>query len=162
MQSYLKFLYIFFLVFFLDLVMRSTRSSPEVLGYCLDQLSFMIFRCDSLDPLFLQHFVDRMEDSFMASFLPDDDSNIPSTSRGNLELRFTNQYGLDKDSEEPISLGVGILVLKVLYLNIDQFSLPFTYSRFYYSLPFLSSRMLATLKTAVTDRPLMAPIHCWF
>lgn len=111
--------FIAFLFFKLvDLVMRSTRSSPEVLGYCLDQLSFMIYRCETLDPLFLQHFVDKMEDSFMASYLPDDDSAIPSTSRNNLEVRMSNQYGLDKDSDEPISLGVGILVLKVLNLTV--------------------------------------------
>lgn len=96
----------------LDLVIRSTRSSPEVLGYALDQLSFMIYRCDTLDPLFLTYLTDKMEDIFMASYLPDDDSEIPSTSHSSLELNMTNQYGLDKDSEEPIALGIGILVLK--------------------------------------------------
>ncbi|KAE8746145.1 hypothetical protein FOCC_FOCC007146 [Frankliniella occidentalis] len=97
----------------LDLMMRSTRSSPDVLGYCLDQLSFMVYRCDTLDQLFLQYLVDRMEDKFMASYLPDSDTSIPSTSRGSsLEIRMSDQYGLDKDSEEPIALGIGILVLK--------------------------------------------------
>ncbi|KAK3913826.1 Fanconi anemia group D2 protein [Frankliniella fusca] len=97
----------------LDLMVRCTRSSHEVLGYCLDQLSFMIYRCQNLEHLFIQYLVDRMEDTFMASYLPDDDSGIQSTSRGSsLEIRLKDQYCLDKDSEEPIALGIGILVLK--------------------------------------------------
>lgn len=91
----------------------------------------MIYRCDTLDPYFLQYLVDKVEDIFMASYLPDE-TDIPSTSRGtSLEMHLTNQYCLDKDSDEPIALGIGILVLKVpvfcLFMSLILICYPLCY-----------------------------------
>lgn len=107
----------FKILYFSDLVFRSTRTTPEALGYCLDQLSFMIYRCHTLDHLILQHLVEKIEDIFMSSYLPDEDTNIPCSNRSSiLELQMTDQFCLDKDSDEPIALSVGNLVLKVCYI----------------------------------------------
>lgn len=84
----------------------------------------------------------------MASYLPDE-TDIPSTSRGtSLEMHLTNQYCLDKDSDEPIALGIGILVLKVLLFCSLTSSILICYPLSYHNLCFLF-RMDVTPKRVV-------------